>query len=252
MHARKLPTILELMESNVDDGLQPIHECRMGWCTQCSCNKSDVESRFGKVEYRSEPSIPPIAGKVLPCISTQAKGAEEFDKVKMLFEHAPNAKVMKKSTIFARLPDASEIGSQHKTLVVANGKLVVGQRELLTSDSVIVRNPKELAPGKHSEMVVAKGKFLKTYGQLPAGAKYEIFKDAKPVLAFQITEEVAAQWNKDGGKMYYRNGRETVEVFVGTTITENGKAITEDMAKRLEITSIAQPEQAPLPKYNPF
>lgn len=30
MHARKLPTILELMESNVGDGLQPINECRMG------------------------------------------------------------------------------------------------------------------------------------------------------------------------------------------------------------------------------
>ena len=238
MHAKKLPTILELMEADSAGAVKPNHECRMGWCTQCACNKQDIEKAFGAVTYRSEPSIPPVQGKVLTCISTQAKSGEDLEKLKLLFDYQFNVQVMKKGTVLARLPLKEEIGSAHKTLVVANQKIVVGQRATIQEDSVIVRNPREISPGKNTDILVTKAQFVKTYGSLPETTTFKAFSEAKPVNGFRITEEIAHKWSKDSGRMYFKNGRETHEVFIGTVITENGKAVTEEMAKRLEIRDV--------------
>lgn len=241
MHAKRLPTILELLEKDVSksSGITPMSECKMGWCTQCSCNKSDVEKAFGPTVYKSEPTIPPVSGKVLPCISTQRKETEEFERVKMLFDFKPTTLVTKKGAIYARLAAGDEVGAMLKTLVVVNGRLVVGQRETINSDSVILRNPKQLAPGKYSEMLVSLDKFRKTYGDVVLSSEFQPYSNSKPVKAFKITNEVAQAWHKDpDGRMYYQNKKEVVEVFVGSIITENGVPITDEIAAKLEISTI--------------
>lgn len=247
MYAKRLPSVLELLEQSAGaDGLQINSECRMGWCTQCSCDKSDVEKILGPVGYRSEPSIPPTSGKILTCISTQKKATEDIDGVRFLFDLRPNASVVKKNSILARLPEPHEIGGVHKTLVVVKGKVVVGQRNNVEHDSIVVRSQKELAPGKFSEMIVSAEKFTRTYGRIPSSSAFSEFKDAKPVQAYLITPDVAALWKKDGGRMYYADGKDTVEVFVGSVITVNGKAITDDMATRLELRREKELQPAPL------
>lgn len=236
MYAKRLPSVLELLEQTAGAGELKINsECRMGWCTQCSCDKNEVEALIGPVRYRSEPSIPPTPGKILTCISTQTKSAEDIDGVRLIFNLKPNASVIKKSTILARLPDSAEIGGVLKTLIMVNGKVVVGQRASINNDSIIVRNPKEISSGKYSEMVVSADKFMRTYGRIPSGPHFKEFRDAKPVDAFMITGDVADVWKKDGKQMFYSDGKDTVEVFVGSVITVSGKAITADMANRLEI-----------------
>lgn len=236
MNAVKLPSILDLMLANAgkEGFADPAYECKMGWCTQCACDKSEINKLFGEVEYRTEPTMPTIADKILPCISTQRKFSLNFDDVRLLIGKS-NAEITKLSVVYARSPSPIEIGTVLKSLVVANGKVVVGARNEITKNSIILRGATLLPNGRYSEILVPVDKFLQSYGSLPS-QKFEEFKSAKPLSAFYITNEVVAAWEKDGdGKCYYRSGRDTYEVGVGTVITSNGNALTGEQMSRVHL-----------------
>lgn len=254
MHAKRLPTILDLMIAEAGaNGLSPVYECKSGWCTQCSCKKEDVERLYGQVSYRSEPVIPTTKDKILPCISTQTKFSERLEDL-INFAVNPNVEVIRKSVILARAPASNELGTQLKTLVVSNGKLIVGNRAVIEPDSVIVRNPVALSQGKYSDMLVSREKFFDTYGAYP-GDEFTTFASAKPVLAYKITPDIANSWRKDpDGKMYFSSGKDTYLVDVGTIITVNGTAITDAIANRIELrvlTDKVEKLSHSIPQVNP-
>lgn len=87
MNATKLPSLLDLMidKARTEGMPDPLYECKMGWCTQCSCNKAEAKSVFGNIHYRTEPTMPPVPGKILPCIFTQTKFSATLEDVKSLF-----------------------------------------------------------------------------------------------------------------------------------------------------------------------
>ena len=238
MHAKKLPTILDLLTQNPAASVTVSSQCRMGWCTQCACDKTRVKELFGETQYRSEPSVPPVDGKILTCLSVQTKTSETFDMLTAYFGHTPpQVRVQKQGFILARLPRPSEIGAVIKTLVVSQGRLIVGQRSNITCQDVIVRNPVQVAPDKYTEILASREAFMRSYNRLPAvDSSYERFDESNAVPAYVITNELAAAWRKDpDGRMYFRQGKETYEVSVGTVITVNGVAITDDLAKKVHI-----------------
>jgi hypothetical protein len=240
MNATKLPSLLELMidKASIEGTPDPLYECKMGWCTQCACNKDEVKISFGEIHYRTEPIMPPVPGKILPCISTQTKFSATLEDVKSLFNE-PNVHVIKLSTVHARTPSAEEVGKTLKSLVLMNGKVVVGSRTELSEASVIVRNPKPIASGKYTDMVIDADKFLKSYDRLP-GSDFEVFSVSKPVNGFCITESVIESWPKDDdGKTYYKSGRDIYQVGVGSIITVNGNALTDELMSRVNIVDVS-------------
>jgi hypothetical protein len=237
--AKKLPSLLDLMiaKARLEGTPDPLYECKMGWCTQCSCNKEDIQNTFGKVHYRTEPTMPPVAEKLLPCISTQTKYGIAMDDVRSLYT-GHNVQVIKLSTVLARMPAEEEVGGVLKSLVALNGKIVVGNRVDITCSTVIVRNPRPIGNNKFTDMAIASDKFLKSYDRLP-GTTFEVFNTSKPVNGFSVTEAVYAAWPRDDdGKAYYVSGRDIYEVGVGSIITTNGNALTEELLARVKIVHL--------------
>lgn len=236
MFARKIPSLLDVMISDAtkNASADPLYECRMGWCTQCACIKADIENKFGPVEYRTEPRMLPTKDKILPCISIQSKEALTFDMINDMGIFKPTISLVRTSEVLARMPSSAEIGNALKTYISSGGKVIVGSRSVVTGDVVIVRNPISLDGARYTDMLVMKSKFLDSYARLPS-SEFEVFQNAVPVAATELTAEDLIGWPQDDGRYYYRKGADIFEVSPGSIITANGNAVTEEMAARLEI-----------------
>ena len=138
--------------------------------------------------------------------------------------------------MLARLPTQTEIGSKLKTLIFNAGRVVVGSRQVISDNDVIVRNPQSLDGVHFTDMLVSQDTFLKTYGK-NATVEFSVFSKSVPIQGVRITTNDLLHWPVDAdGKRYYEKSGERFEVSSGTVITENGNAITDDMMRRLIIT----------------
>jgi hypothetical protein len=229
MQRHRIPVLLEEYKALArKKGLpEPNSECKAGWCLQCQCPKALMQELFGDVEYIVEPSMPPFAGSMLPCISRRS--VPTFNLVEMytlVKSFAPQqiGHIFRKEPVFARLFSDSEIGSLHRSKTNSGVEIKAVQ---ITTEHILVKQRLDLPPGV-GEAVVDASVFKARYVTQPTH-EFLPYSDKNGVEAVLLTHDIIQDLSTNDGPIYVKYNREVMSVIAGDVVTNVGVLIRKEM-----------------------
>lgn len=236
--SKVLPTLLQRMiaEAGTSNEALPPYQCQAGFCGQCACTKSDLEGKFGQQEYIVEPSIPPMEGKLLPCVARELVNYFDLnEQPDALSTTNPLSHLNEQKFLFARLPTASEINTPFivPSSKKRNHKIHIGTP---SENSIIVLSDKAGPSGHRAVMLSSAGSFHKSFGQLPVSTSFNRFTKEVRRAGTYVTQEVIDDLSFQGSEAYVRTSNdEVVALEVGDFVLTNGTVLDKQEVIKLTL-----------------
>lgn len=226
----RIPTLLqELLElSSRNQADPPNFECQAGWCQQCQCSLADIQNHFGEVEYIVEPSLPTIAGTILPCVSRRLVPTIDIEHLLSVCKNLGGAShaLKRSSGIWARI--APELVGQVYNVTTPAGKIITSTE--IGHDSVVVkRNLND--PSGVNESIVQLDQFINRYGIAPRNT-FEQFYDHVGIHCYRIEQSLIDQLSEIGTQPYVKVNNDVFSLVHGDVITLSGGFIKVESLKR--------------------
>lgn len=205
---------------------EPNAECKAGWCLQCQCSVSEIKQVFGDVEYIVTPSLPPVPGTLLPCISRRLVMTHDLKELYQLASQSSTTKCQlhRKQPIWARRSKPSEVGDVHKTQTISG---VLVKESVITDSSVIIKHKPELPIGV-GETLISLESFTARYGTEP-GYQFAPYKDSNGAEAIEVSAQFVADLMVDGEDVYVKHNKEVFTLIPGDVITPSGSIIRKEV-----------------------
>lgn len=228
---QRIPILLEELKqlARKNNLPEPNAECKAGWCLQCQCSASKMNQIFGDIEYIITPSIPPVPGTILPCISRRLVMTHDLKELYELasISGAPRCQLLRRNPVWARRCYPEEFGTIHKAMTVGGAFL---KETVLDASSVIIKQTMDLPIGV-SEAVIGLDVFTARYGTEP-GYQFIAYKDANGANAIEVSAQFVADLMVDGEEVYVKHNKEVFTLVPGDVITASGAIIRKELLSR--------------------